>query len=431
MFRTDNWETIFRAAVEQSFNAVLITDASFDQGGPLILYANHAFCRMTGYTESELIGRSPRILQGEATDPKVINELRNCLKHNLYFHGSTINYRKDGSPYHVEWSISPVRDVDGHVTHYVSVQQNISERARAEQERHLLSQALNVASDPILITDNEAHIVFANQAFERLTGYSSEEILGRTPQFLQSGEHDAEFYRNLRSALSQGEAFRATFSNRRKDGDLYYAEQSIAAVQNSKGAITHYVSVGKDITDLIQREKLLHEMASFDKLTGLLNRHAGEQELNFLYQQYEKEGQTFSLLLVDIDHFKQINDTHGHPAGDRVLALIARRLKKLLRTTDYVVRWGGEEFMLLLPEAPLEAALRLAERICQHVASEPTEVGQITLSCGVGELLTEETPASLIARVDKALYTAKRNGRNRVESAHSSNESCLSTEDEL
>lgn len=259
-----SWENIFRAAVEQSFNAVLITDATFEQGGPHIIFANHAFCLMTGYSQAELLGRSPRILQGEFTDLNVIAELRHCLKNNLYFHGSTVNYRKEGIPYYVEWSISPVRNHDGDVTHYVSVQQNITDHMFAEQEHRLLSKTLNAATSPILITDNMENILFANAAFEKISGYSSEKIIGKTPAFILSLNQSEKLSQQLNDALLQGSTFRSVFSNRYKVGDLSDAEQKNSIVKHNKEAITQHVSIGKDITDILQREMLLQEIALMD-----------------------------------------------------------------------------------------------------------------------------------------------------------------------
>ncbi len=138
---------LLEAVVEQSFNAVLITDAEMTGGGPFIVYVNPAFCAMTGYAAEDLIGVSPRILQGPETDPQIIERMRRCLSERLFFEGSTINYRADGSPYVVEWKISPVRDEAGVVCNFVSVQQNISPRIRAEREQYLLAQALNAALD--------------------------------------------------------------------------------------------------------------------------------------------------------------------------------------------------------------------------------------------------------------------------------------------
>lgn len=406
---------LFEAAVAQSFNAVLITDADIDGGGPFIVYANPAFCAMTGYAAEALIGRSPRILQGPETDPQVIARLRCCLRTGEFFEGATVNYRADGHPYIVEWNISPVRDDDGVVRHFVSVQHNISPRIEADEERHLLAQALNVALDPILITDRTAHVVFANQAFQRLTGYSADEIVGRTPGMLRSGKHDAGFYASLREALDSGQPFRATFINQRKDGSLFHAEQSIAPVIDGGGEITHYVSISKDVTERVGREQKLLEIARRDPLTGLYNRRAGEQALELHVEAVQAPGGGFCLIIGDIDHFKSINDRYGHPAGDRVLVNVADILRNRIRVRDIAVRWGGEEFLVLVPDSSLDRAYELAERIRGGVAGLALgEIGPVTMSLGVAELGAGETAAGLILRADKALYRAKRGGRNRV-----------------
>ena len=220
---------LLQAALEQSFNAVMITNAERSGAGPAIVYCNAALCTMTGYTEAELLGQSPRILQGPATDRKVLEHLRQCLEAGTCFEGAAINYRKNGETYHLEWNISPVRDEAGVVQYFVSVQRDVSARVQAEKERNLLAQALNASNDAILITDETLSIVFANQASESLTGYSCGELMGKSPMVLRSGMHDPAFYEELQACLRRGEDFRGTFINRHKNGSLYYAEQSIAA----------------------------------------------------------------------------------------------------------------------------------------------------------------------------------------------------------
>ena len=406
---------LLEAAVAQSFNAVLITDANLADGGPRIEYCNPAFCDMTGYTQAELLGQSPRVLQGPDTDPVVLQRLRQCLLEGRYFQGATVNYRKDGTPYHVEWNISPVRDEAGQVCRFVSVQQNITARVRAEQERDLLAKALNAAHAPILITDLEARIIFVNRAFEQLTGYGADEVMGRNPELLKSGTHDLSFYEGLRAALSRGENFRATFTNRRKSGELYHAEQSIAPLRDEHGRISHYVSISKDISNIVQRERALRELANRDKLTGLLNRRAGEVELKLCQASAVDAGEPYAVILGDVDNFKQINDTHGHPVGDRVLMGVAGTLAERVRATDAVVRWGGEEFLIVLPGAKAEAARELAERIRATVAGNvDPDAGQVTISFGVGAWRDGETELDLLRRVDRALYDAKAQGRNQV-----------------
>ncbi|EKG40126.1 sensor domain-containing diguanylate cyclase [Pseudomonas syringae] len=409
---------LLEAVVEQSFNAVLITDANLANGGPFIVYVNPAFCSMTGYTAEALIGASPRILQGPDTDPQVIERMRECLSESLFFEGSTVNYRADGSPYIVEWKISPVRDDAGTVCNFVSVQQNISPRIRAEREQHLLAQALNAALDPIIITDCNSTIVFANEAFQQITGYSSSEILGENPRMLSSGKHDEAFYAQFKEALKSGAPLRTTFINKRKDGSLFYAEHSISPLCNLEGAITHYVSISQDVTTRLGREQKLLEIAHSDPLTGLDNRRSAEHTLERQIPAVSMSGKPFSLIICDIDHFKAVNDRYGHPAGDSVITSVAAILKQRIRLLDVAARWGGEEFLILVPDSSLKQAAELAERIRKSVESLVIpETGSVTISLGVAELSAGESAASLIQRADKALYQAKRLGRNRVECA--------------
>ncbi|NDY94571.1 sensor domain-containing diguanylate cyclase [Wenzhouxiangella limi] len=411
-------QRLLDAILEQAFNSVVITDARFDHGGPLIEKCNPAFCRMTGYPAAELIGQSPRILQGPETDPAVIERLRNCLHEGRFFQGATVNYRKDGTPYNVEWNISPIRDSQGAIRHFVSLQQNITARVQAESERNLMARALNVARDPILITDAHARIVFANQAFEQLTGYESTEILGRTPKFLQSGQQADDFYSLLKDALARGQAFRATFANLRKGGDIYYADQSITPINDAGGTVRHFVSISKDVTHKVMQEQQLSEEASRDPLTGLFNRRTGERILARAHQAATTDDRPFAVLIADIDHFKQVNDQHGHASGDRVLQQVANVMKNQIRETDRAIRWGGEEFLVVLDNASKNDALSTAERIRAAVeAISDFEVGPITLSLGCGQWQPVESPEALVRRVDIALYAAKKSGRNRVQTA--------------
>ena len=407
---------LLQATIEQAFNAVVVTDADLSHGGPLIVYCNPAFCRMTGYRMEELLGRSPRILQGPATDPAVIDELRRCLAEGDFFQGSTVNYRKDGEPYHVEWNISPIRNPAGSIRHFVSVQQNITQRVQAEQMRDLLAQALNVSSDPILITDHEAVIRFVNRAFEGLTGYTPEEVLGHTPKLFQSGQHDADFYRDLRSALAAGRNFRAVFTNRRKDGSEFFADQSITPLLDAAGHVNHYVSISKDITESVKETQALSEQARTDELTGLLNRRAGDETMAKLVTSARLGGPGFCILLGDIDHFKRVNDDFGHLAGDRVLEGIAIRLQAAARDSDSLVRWGGEEFLIILPDTGFAGGSAAARRIQASLAdwADP-EVGSVTMSWGLTAWRPEDSASTVIERADELLYRAKQRGRNRVE----------------
>ena len=408
---------LFRTAIMQAWNAVVITDADRANGYPVQI-ANPAFCNMTGYTLEELRGRSLKMLQGPDTDPAVVDRLRRCLQQEIYFEGSTTNYRKDGSPYFVRWSISPVYDEDRQLSHFVSVQQDISDYVRAERQNRLFARALDASNDPILLMDRQFRTLFANKAFSDATGYAIEELVGNTPAMLRSDQNQPEFYQDLITTLASGQPFRGTFINQRRDGTTYYAEQSISPIVDDNGQTSHYVSVSKDISELILREKFLQRVASTDQLTKLHNRLHGEELLKLAHRAAGASGSPLSLILCDIDFFKQVNDRFGHLVGDRVLATTADVLRRNVRSGDAVIRWGGEEFLIVLENCGLVPALALAERIRAGVErqSDP-DVHKVTASLGIATQSPGESIEALFERADAALYQAKRAGRNRVMTA--------------
>lgn len=399
---------LFQAALDQSYNSVVITDANCVEG-PLIIYANPSFEKMTGYSISELLGKSPKILQGPLTNRQVIEEMRHCIRNGEYFEGSAINYDKSGRPYNVEWSISPIKDQHGVIQYFISVQKNISAIIKAQQERNLLAQALNDSPDCVMITDTDNKIVFVNTGFEHLTGYTQDEVLGQAPSLLwqQNAEISEDF--------STPTHFLTHAANLRKDGSLFFVDQSIAQIEDETKQVTHYVSFSKDATQRLQYELALKDMASKDALTGLLNRRAGEQLLKQYVNDNPDTKHRLCLIMLDIDNFKKINDTYGHARGDEILKSSSYLLKSKARNSDNVVRWGGEEFLILLPDTPLAAAMEFAERIRNSIAEEnDCEAGKITASLGVAELQNDESDASLLSRADKALYKAKLQGKNRA-----------------
>lgn len=405
---TEDRALLFQAALDQSYNSVVITDANCIEG-PLIVYANPSFEKMTGYSIAELIGKSPKILQGPLTDSKVIEEMRICIRTGEHFEGSTINYDKNKNPYNVEWSISPIKDQQGVIQYFVSVQKNITAFIKAQQERNLLVKALNDSPDCVMITDINNKIVFVNTGFEQLTGYVQDEVLGCQPSILWA--HEASVQGSDHQALH----FQTKTANLRKDGSLFYVDQSIAQIQDKAGTVTHYVSFSKDSTERLQRELVLKDLASKDALTGLLNRRSGEQLLKQFDTDNHALNKSLCLIMLDIDNFKLINDTYGHAAGDATLESISLLLKSKARNSDSAIRWGGEEFLILLPDTNLIAAKEFAERIRNSIAQHQNlEAGQITASFGVAELQPDETIASLLSRADKALYKAKLNGKNCV-----------------
>ncbi len=397
---------------------MVFTDADLANGGPHILLANPAFCELTGYTTEELTGQTFKMLQGPATDRELMRELKECLVEGRFFLGNTINYRKDGSAYAVEWNISPVYDENGEICNYVSAQRDITSRVTSERERDMLANALNHAHDAVMITDADEIIVFVNPAFEDLTGYLSTEIVGRKSDVLHCGGNPPDFLNEMRDALARGESFRETFHYRRKDGHTFFVDQSTAPLVGADCTIRHHVNIAKDVSDVVQQQRYLEELASTDRLTGLLNRHAGEAALDEAHELAVRSGRPYSVIMGDIDHFKGVNDSLGHQEGDSVLLEVARILVETKRSTDSVVRWGGEEFLVILPECSLTDASKVAERMRLETQLQTTSapgLEAVTMSLGVAQWQPGDHELGLLARADAALYRAKRRGRNRVE----------------
>lgn len=238
--------------------------------------------------------------------------------------------------------------------------------------------------------------------------------MGQTLCLLKSGQHTPQFYKHMWNTLTKGQPFNDTFTDKAADGRTIYLEQTITPVKNANNQIIRYVSVGKDITERVIKEQELERIASTDSLTGLLNRMSFDRRLDNEMARRDRYARPLSLIMLDIDYFKSINDTHGHHVGDDVLIEFAQLLSSNLREMDVVARWGGEEFMVLVPETTRDQAGQLAEKLRRLVSETPfSTVETISASFGVVEI-GDATATETIKRVDNALYKAKRTGRNRV-----------------
>lgn len=296
---------------------------------------------------------------------------------------------------------------------------DVTRRREAEQESRLLRAAVNSAPSGIVITDIDAHIEWANPAFASLTGYEVEEALGRRPaELVRSGLQSREFYKRMWDTIRAGQVWRGEVINKRKDESLYHESLTIAPVSNERGVIEHYVAIKEDISERKRLEERLIELARTDPLTGVANRRAFLESLGAELDRMRRHAHPVSVLMLDIDFFKQVNDQHGHAAGDQVLKIIANLLRGTVRTTDALGRLGGEEFAIATVEADGAAACELAERI--RSAVEMTRIDtckhmiKVTISIGVAVAHCDDSADTVLSRADTALYAAKSSGRNRV-----------------
>lgn len=294
----------------------------------------------------------------------------------------------------------------------------------AKQEQQIAAVAFE-AQEGVMITDASGTILRVNQAFTQLTGYASEELVGQTPRILKSGRHDAQFYAEMWQALTEsGGTWCGEIWDRRKDGELYLKWLTIAAVRDESGTITHYVSTQTDITERVAAAHQIENLAFYDPLTQLPNRRLLQDRFRQALAASARSGKRGAVLFIDLDHFKNINDTFGHNTGDILLQQVAERLRHAVREVDTVARLGGDEFVVLLEDLglnPLDAgkeAEHIAEALLAMLAL-PYQIAEMehhsSASIGVAVFGERDAPLeALFKQADIAMYQAKKNGRNAV-----------------
>lgn len=304
---------------------------------------------------------------------------------------------------------------------------DITTQKQAEEQLRLAATTFE-SQQGILITDKNAKILRVNKAFTEITGYFQEQIEGKNPNILKSGRHDVEFYREFWEQLCTQGRFEGEIWNRRANGEIYPQWQTITAVKNESGEVSHYVSVFSDITEKKDAEDKIHALAFYDPLTGLPNRRLlldrFDQEL-IVASRSRKFG---AVLFLDLDHFKLLNDTQGHLVGDELLIQVANRLSSVLRKEDTPARLGGDEFVVLLhaesdnSSIAVDHTLVVAEKIRENL-NEPFQLNnyQHQLSPSIGIALFpdgDESPGKILQQADIAMYRSKTNGRNTISFFH-------------
>ncbi|MDP3292433.1 MAG: sensor domain-containing diguanylate cyclase, partial [Sulfuricurvum sp.] len=268
--------------------------------------------------------------------------------------------------------------------------------------------------DAVCITDKSGIIEYVNPAFEELSKYKQNELIGQKTSIMRSGFHDNTFYDGLWNTIESGKQFHGDFVNKNKSGILYHEEKTISSIKNDEGEVTNYLSTGRDITQRKAMENALRELATKDKLTNVFNRNQCDLFYENLIERIDKEHNLY-LLLFDIDNFKHINDTFGHHQGDSVLKKIASLVQEAIRPEDILIRWGGEEFIIMSISENDHSIQMFAERIRITVASSTyDEIPQVTISIGLSKHDTGMSKEMLFEQADQAMYHAKKEGKNRV-----------------
>ena len=297
------------------------------------------------------------------------------------------------------------------------VMTDLHERKKADEAFHLASRVIEGATEGIMVTDADNIIRSVNPAFEKATGYTASEVICNTPALLKSGHHGEAFYREMWDALNTSGEWQGEIWNRHKNGDIRPEWLSINAVRDNQQKVIHYVGIFSDTPTRKYVLERLEYLAYYDGLTGLPNRHLFLDRLNMCLSHARRDRHMLAVIFIDLDQFKQINDSLGHKAGDEVLAGVAERMKGCLREGDTLARLGGDEFTAILPViSHPDAASNVARKFLECYAKPLSIDGQelrVTASIGISIFPDDgEDADSLLNRADIAMYRIKGTGRN-------------------
>ncbi|MCY1219916.1 diguanylate cyclase (GGDEF) domain protein [compost metagenome] len=283
----------------------------------------------------------------------------------------------------------------------------------------LVDQVFELSMDSVIITNKAGTITKVNPSFCRMTGYAEAEVLGRNPRMWSSGRQSPQFYQEMFRRLEAEGRWQGQMWNRRKNGDLYLESISVTRIGGHGNDDAHYAAICSDITERQMEEAQREYLATHDPLTGLPNRLLFNERLGQAIARARRAGSQVAILFVDLDHFKSINDTLGHDAGDTALCTVAQRLRGTLRDSDTVARLGGDEFAIVLEDLHDRAHIEPIARKLLSAVGEPIQAGShavsVTPSIGISIFPAHGAdPRQLVTRADQAMYVAKRHGKNAV-----------------
>jgi diguanylate cyclase (GGDEF)-like protein/PAS domain S-box-containing protein len=406
-------EARYRAVTQSASDAIITAD----ENGNIVGW-NRGAQAIFGYTEAEAFGQPLTLVI-----PHRYRERHNAGMSRVlsggesHVTGRTLELeglRQDQSEFPLELQLAKCEHANGwFITGTI---RDVSERKRAEAQLKLAAEVFEQSNEAFIITDTNNNIVLVNHAFTVISGYSEAEVMGRNPSILASGRHEPAFFRAMWDALNSKGNWRGEVWDRRKDGSVYPKLLSISRVRDAQGNPTHCIGIFSDITENKAVEARIQQLAHFDALTGLPNRVLLSERIHHDLSIAQRNHASLALLFLDLDHFKNVNDTLGHRIGDVLLIEIARRLESAMRGEDMVSRLGGDEFILVLPGADADAAAHVAGKLLAEVI-QPYHIEQheLIVSASIGIAIFPDDGGDfdmLSQHADVAMYRAKGDGRN-------------------
>lgn len=404
-------------ALEGTEHGLYVTDAD-----GVILWANAGMARLTGFTTRELVGARCSIFSSHTMSTDYYNRLWNTIRHGMVWREEIVNRRKNGELYTAFQVINPVIDERSSVTHYIAVQHDVTRQKQIE--RALQDTLLEYDSifrntqDALFLVDVTSDGLFAfrklNPTHERLTGLTTDAVRGKTPEQLLGSQVGGTVSANFKRCVDARSPITYEEELNLPQGVRVWSTKLQPVFEGDR--VAQIVGSSRDITAQKELEQRLRHLSEVDELTRVANRRRLQSELELEIGRSRRHAQPLSVLMIDVDHFKRVNDELGHHVGDATLKGVTDALQRALRPTDRFGRWGGEEFLAILSQTDATGALSAAERLLNAVSSAAIVPGRtITVSIGVGELQeNHQTADQLVRLADEALYTAKEGGRNQV-----------------
>lgn len=382
------------------------------------LYANNAYLVMTGFTARELYTKSYALLSAPEDMPRAIKILSEVIEKGFVDNFEKTCIVKDNKKVIVNMAIALMTDKE----RLLITMKDVTNAKKIEQERkkyiHLIDENVITSS-----TDLEGNIISASQAFCHISGYSKEELIGQNHRIVRHDDMSEETYKQMWQKLANDETWEGELKNRAKDGNYYWVHAKIYPLYTQEGEKYGYTAICTDITD----KKRIEELSITDGLTSIYNRRYFNDLFPKFIESSIRSDDISCFILMDVDYFKQYNDTYGHQMGDTVLVQVAKTIKRSLRRTDdYCFRLGGEEFGILFKTQIEKNAVEFAETLRQnienlHIRHEKNTAGEfVTVSIGLVILARNVLPScdAIYKQSDDLLYEAKSSGRNQVCFAH-------------
>lgn len=405
-------------SIEHLKDSFMVTDHD-----EVIQFVNQALIDLTGYSREELIGSTPKLLQGRDTDPKAMEDFRTAIENYQSIERTVINYKKNGEPYFNEITINPVFDEQGSFLNYISVQRDVTEKIKAkievENSQRDLDLTLKIIPDIILEFNDRDTLLRSNRTNKDIELVDGKLITGRSLEHLFPEKIAAIFRKAFKEAQKSDHISNIEYELSNHENTQYF-NLSVSIKKNPQSGRLSYVCLLHDITELRENEKHISLLAHNDSLTGIYNRRAFLKRISEIYSESIRFNRYYAILYLDLDQFKQLNDTQGHSAGDLLLVELSYRLSKSIRSEDVIARMGGDEFVVLLTNfSSLDSTNKFAAEISNKIISAcrlPFRLmhSNYLLTCSMGIAIgggsIKKNPEELLKNADMAMYQSKKSG---------------------